>query len=91
MDELDNFHAQNQAVDEQLLYDDQEDEVLDLEGPQGKHTTTSQKNMQDMENIVKNAGWLDKSPDGLPDVGDITPLGGSGPLLRMAGTSPFNY
>jgi len=74
MDELDNFHAQNQAVDEQLLYDDQEDEVLDLEGPQGKHTTTSQKNMQDMENIVKNAGWLDKSPDGLPDVGDITPL-----------------
>src|SRR5215471_18389348 len=30
--------------------------------------------MREMENIVRNAGWLDKSPDGLPCMGNLTPV-----------------
>ena len=37
----------------------------------GKATKTMFSKMESMENIMKASGWFDKSPDGLPDLGNL--------------------
>ena len=37
----------------------------------GKATKTMFSKMEPMENIMKASGWFDKSPDGLPDLGNL--------------------
>ena len=37
----------------------------------GKATKTMFSKMESMENIMKASGWFDKSPDGLPNLGNL--------------------
>ena len=37
----------------------------------GEATKTMFSKIESMENIMKASGWFDKSPDGLPDLGNL--------------------
>ena len=40
----------------------------------GPKTERRNRDMSHVEQIMRDAGWFDKSPNGLPDVGDLTPI-----------------
>jgi hypothetical protein len=65
MDDLDCSHLERQMLENEF---DVDEDALDVEGPPGRMNLVRKRNMQEMENIMTNAGWLDTSPDGLPDI-----------------------
>jgi hypothetical protein len=65
IDELDFTHNERQMMEENFNVDE---DALDTEGPPGRNNLLRKRNMQEIENILTAAGWLDKSPDGVPDV-----------------------
>src|ERR1700677_4584312 len=50
-----------------------DEDIFGLTVP-GQAETRRRAKMREMEEILKNAGWLDSSPDGKPDVGDLQPI-----------------
>src|ERR1700677_1941201 len=50
-----------------------DEDIFGLTVP-GQAETRRRAKMREIEEILKNAGWLDSRPDGKPDVGDLQPI-----------------
>jgi hypothetical protein len=71
LDDIEFSHVEREMIEEEFCIDE---DALDTEGPPGRNNLIRKRNMQEVENIMRNAGWLDKSPDGLPDVEVKVPI-----------------
>ena len=71
-DKLDELRDERQNMLDDDLCIDLGD--IDESGPQGKNDLIRKRNMQEMENVVTHAGWLDTCADGILDLVDKTPV-----------------
>ena len=69
---IDNEMTEFDDLSPEDLVDYDPDNIDDA--PLGKTALNRAKYREEVDSIVRNAGWLDDSQDGLPDMGNLNPI-----------------